>query len=271
MEVSAIRLITSLLPRYPTLRTHIVHLSAADALPLVSSAKAQGARLSAETCFHYLSLEAGFDGGSIASNDDGAVRIPDRAPQFKCCPPVRSGSNRSALWSALRDGTLDMVVSDHSPCTPDLKHLDAGDVMSAWGGISGLGLGLSLLWSTARARGIGMRDVLRWTAEAPAKHASLDGRKGALAPGLDADLCFFDPDVEFTVRLTIEDRTRATDQLLMCQVTKETLQFKNKLSAYEGRRLRGRVEQTYVRGRLVYNRALGQDGFQGLAPCGDLL
>jgi allantoinase len=203
MEVSAIALVARLSARFPALRTHIVHLSAAGALPLVRQVKQTGARLSAETCFHYLALEAPTDGDDSVSHEHehGTARIPDRAPQFKCCPPIRGASNRTALWSALADETLGMVVSDHSPCTPDLKHLGAGDIMSAWGGISGLGLGLSLLWTEARARGFGIADVIRWTADGPAKHAALDDHKGALAVGKDADLCMFDPDATFTASI----------------------------------------------------------------------
>ncbi|KAF9811500.1 hypothetical protein IEO21_06584 [Rhodonia placenta] len=235
LEVDAIRLITALHTRFPALRLHIVHLSAAAALPLVRAAKAAGRPLTAETCFHYLALAA----------DD----IPAGHPEFKCCPPVRGAENRAALWAALEDGTLDCVVSDHSPCVAALKRVEEGDYMKAWGGISTLGLGLSLLWTEARARGIGIGRVLEWTARATARHAGLADRKGRLAVGYDADVVVWDPEAEFTV-------------------TREGLNFKNKLSAYEGRTLKGQVAQTYVGGQLVYER---ERGFEGLQPAGKLL
>ncbi|KZT64777.1 allantoinase [Daedalea quercina L-15889] len=236
LEVDAIALITSLHAQYPALRLHIVHLSAATALPLVRAAKAAGLPLTVETCFHYLCLDAG--------------AIPAGRPEFKCCPPVRGPANRDALWAALRAGTLDCVVSDHSPCVASLKRLADGDIMRAWGGISTLGLGLSLLWTEARRRGVGVERVVEWCAGRTAEHAGLAGRKGALRVGLDADLVVWDPDAEFTV-------------------TRESLNFKNKLTPYEGLTLRGRVEQTYLRGQLVYDRAAG--GFEGLRPVGLLL
>lgn len=236
LETAALGLITSLLPDYPALRTHIVHLSAAPALPLVRAAKARGQRLSAETCFHYLAL--------------AAEAIPHGRPEFKCCPPIRDDANRDALWAALHDGTLDFVVSDHSPCVAELKHLDAGDVMAAWGGISTLGLGLSVLWTEGCRRGMGIGRIMELTALNTARHAGLDGRKGSLAVGKDADLVLWDPEATF-------------------QVTKESLNFKNKLSPYEGLTLSGVTHQTYVRGRLVYDRE--RNGFDGLEPVGELL
>ncbi|PCH44615.1 allantoinase [Wolfiporia cocos MD-104 SS10] len=236
LEVAAIELITALHRRYPALRLHIVHLSAADALPLVRAAQQSGLPLTAETCFHYLCLDA--------------ARIPDGRPEFKCCPPVRDAANRDALWDALLDGTLACVVSDHSPCVAALKHVHSGDVMRAWGGISTLGLGLSLLWTEARRRGVGVARIVEWLCVRTARHAGLGDRKGRLRAGFDADVVVWDPEAEF-------------------EVTKEGLNFKNKLTPYEGMVLRGRVEQTYVRGMLVYDRAAG--GFDGLKPVGKLL
>ena len=134
LEVDALALINALHAAHPTLRLHVVHLSAAAALPLVRGAKAAGRALSAETCFHYLALDA--------------AAVPRGRPEFKCCPPVRGAANRDALWAALADGTLDCVVSDHSPCVAALKRLDDGDIMAAWGGISTLGLGLSLAYES---------------------------------------------------------------------------------------------------------------------------
>ncbi|KAH9948047.1 allantoinase [Amylocystis lapponica] len=236
LEIDAITLITALHAQYPSLRLHIVHLSAALALPLVRAAKAVGLPLTAETCFHYLTLTA--------------ARIPHGRPEFKCCPPVRDAPNRDALWAALRDGTIDCVVSDHSPCVAALKQLESGDIMQAWGGISTLGLGLSLLWTEARERGVGLEKMVEWLCVRTAQHAGLDGQKGRLRVGYDADLVVWDPEAEF-------------------EVTRESLNFKNKLTPYEGLTLRGRVEKTFLRGRLVYDLAAG--GFEGLAPVGQLL
>ena len=189
LETNAISLITKLQTRF-SLRCHIVHLSAASALPIIRKAKAEGAKLTVETCFHYLCL----------SSDE----IPDGKPEFKCCPPIRDNANRELLWEALKDGTIDFVVSDHSPCVADLKKLDEGDIMSAWGGISTLGLGLSLLWTESQKNqnGVGLNQIIQWTSTATAKHAGLDAVKGAIKVGTDADLVFWDPKAEFQVRVT---------------------------------------------------------------------
>ncbi|EKM56279.1 uncharacterized protein PHACADRAFT_159854 [Phanerochaete carnosa HHB-10118-sp] len=236
LEVDAIELITRLHQRYPSLRLHIVHLSASSALPIVSAAKASGLPLTVETCFHYLTLTA----------ED----IPMGRPEFKCCPPIREGSNREMLWEALMDGTIDCVVSDHSPCVSELKKMDTGDLMSAWGGISTLGLGLSLLWTESRRHGVNIEQIVDWLCVQTAKHAGLEKRKGQLDVGYDGDIVIWDPQAEF-------------------EVTKELLKFKNKLTPYEGLTLSGRVEQTFLRGQLVYDCSAG--GFVGENPVGQLL
>ncbi|KAI0654832.1 allantoinase [Cubamyces menziesii] len=236
LEVDAIALITRLHKEYPSLRLHIVHLSASDALPLIRAAKASGLPLTVETCFHYLTLSA--------------QHIPHGRPEFKCCPPIREDANREALWAALLDGTIDCVVSDHSPCVASLKKVEEGDIMSAWGGISTLGLGLSLLWTEARKRGVGIDRLVDWLCVRTARHAGLADRKGQLKVGFDADLVVWDPEAEV-------------------KVTKESLNFKNKLTPYEGLTLKGKVDKTYLRGQLIYGGA--QDAFTGLGPVGDLL
>jgi allantoinase len=196
-------------------RAHILHLSSSDALPMIAGARHDGIRVTAETCPHYLALSA--------------EEIPDGATQFKCCPPVREAANRELLWRGLADGTIDCVVSDHSPCTPELKRLDVGDFGLAWGGISSLEIGLPVVWSEARRRGFGLPDVVRWMAEGPARLVGLQ-RKGQIAPGCDADLCVFAPDEAFVV-----DPTR--------------LHHKNPLTPYDGRPLRGVVRGTWLRGQ----------------------
>ena len=156
-----------------------MHLSAAEALPEIAAARAEGVRLSVETCPHYLTL--------------AAESVPDGQTQFKCCPPVRGAANADLLWRALQDGVIDCVVSDHSPCTPDLKGLEAGDFDAAWGGISSLQLGLPLVWTEARRRGIDLATVVGWMSAAPARVVGL-GRRGHVEVGAPADLVVFAPD-----------------------------------------------------------------------------
>ena len=244
LETNAIERIISLQKQHvsSSLRCHIVHLSASEAIPAIKAAQAAmrtkdgEPRLTAETCFHYLTLSAN--------------TIPDANAAYKCCPPIRTNSNRDQLWEALLDGTINCVVSDHSPCTIDLKRPQDGDLMRAWGGISGLGLGLSLLWTEGKLkRGVSAGKLVWWISGAAAKHVGLDHRKGSIKVGLDADLAVFDPTQEF-------------------DVTEDVLEFKNKKSAYEGVRLTGRVVRTFVRGRCIWD--LGKGGKQG-EPIGVLL
>ena len=202
------------LARWTGARAHILHLSSSDALPMIRSARADGVRLSVETCPHYLSFTA--------------EEIPDGATQFKCCPPIREATNRELLWAGLADGGIDFVVSDHSPCTAELKRFDTGDFGQAWGGIASLQLGLPAVWSQARRRGHGLVDVVDWMARRTADAAGLT-RKGRIEVGADADLCVFAPDDAFVV-----DPTR--------------LHHKNPVSAYAGRALTGVVRQTWLAG-----------------------
>jgi allantoinase len=214
-------------------RVHIVHHSSSDALPFLKAARDEGLPLTVETCPHYLTF--------------AAEEIPDGATHYKCCPPVRERENREKLWQALRDGTIDMVVSDHSPCTPDLKLRESGDFMEAWGGISTLQFGLPVLWTNASKRGFDLRDISRWMSAAPAKLAGLDKFKGKIAPGYDADIVIWQPEKEFEVRT-------------------ELINFKNKITPYTGMKLRGVVEATYVHGNKVFDR-----GEFSQEPLGNLL
>lgn len=179
MEESAISLVTRMNETYPSLRTHIVHLSAASALPILKKArKEQKLPLTVETCIHYLTLEA--------------EKVPHGRTDYKCCPPIRGHDNRDALWQALLDDEIDFIVSDHSPCVAELKKLDKGDFLTAWGGIGGLGLGLSLLYTETKQRGISICKLVEWLASKPAKQVGLEGKKGALQVGADADFVIFD-------------------------------------------------------------------------------
>lgn len=188
-ETHAIEEILSLAHIAPSLQLHIVHLSATEGIPLVRAARSSGIKISAETCFHYLTL---------AAEDVG-----DGDTRYKCCPPVREGSNRDGLWDALKEGLIETVVSDHSPCTAGLKRLKRdggdGDFFQAWGGISTVGLGLSILWTEGRKRGVSLVEISSWTSHKTAKQVGLLGQKGCLEVGWDADILVFDPEAEFTV------------------------------------------------------------------------
>ncbi|KAM6921473.1 allantoinase, mitochondrial [Xenentodon cancila] len=218
MEMEAIRTVAELCLQYKV-RCHVVHLSSSKPLKLIEDAREAGAPLTVETTHHYLSL--------------CAENIPAGATQFKCCPPIRDSFNREQLWSALKAGQIDMVVSDHSPCTPDLKKLDTGDFTQAWGGISSLQFGLPLFWSSARRRGFQLPDVVRLLSRNTAQLCSLGNRKGSLAPGFDADLVIWDPEREF-------------------EVEEASIHHKNKLTPYLGLALQGLVRATILRGQLVY-------------------
>jgi allantoinase len=183
-------------------RAHVLHLSSADALPELQAARAAGAE-----------------------------HIPAGATEFKCCPPIRDAANQDRLWAALAAGDIDLIVSDHSPCTAELKHFDTGDYGTAWGGIASVQVGLPVVWTAARNRGHDLAQVVHWMSTAPADRVGL-AHKGRIEVGADADLCVFDPDAQFVVDPT---------QLL----------HKNPVCAYTGRQLSGVVRETWLRGRRV--------------------
>ena len=202
-------------------RVHIVHLSSAEALPTLRAAKDEGLPITVETCPHYL---------TFAAED-----IANGATYFKCCPPVRERENREKLWAAVSDGTIDMVVSDHSPCTPSLKLVEAGDFMNAWGGISALQFGLPAMWTNLKMRGYELTELTRLMSEQTAKLAGLDGLKGRLAAGFDADIVVWNPDERFTV-------------------LPELIHHRHKLTPYAGMELFGKIEETIVKGKRVFSR-----------------
>jgi allantoinase len=211
---------------------HIVHLSSAEAIPMLREAQADGVKISAETCPHYLHF--------------AAETIAAGATEFKCCPPIREQENREQLWAGLADGTIDLIVSDHSPCPGEMKLRESGDFMKAWGGIASLQLRLPVIWTEARHRGFSLTDVARWLCTNPARQVSFAPRKGSIAAGADADLVIWNPDAQFTVAASL-------------------LHHRHKLTPYAGEALNGLVQKTFLRGRKIY------DGSHFAEPHGALL
>ncbi|EGP86814.1 uncharacterized protein MYCGRDRAFT_44026 [Zymoseptoria tritici IPO323] len=264
-ETYAILEILSLAHLAPNLPLHIVHLSATEAIPMLRDARARGVNITTETCFHYLSL--------------AAEKIQDGDTRHKCCPPIRSESNQNGLWTELldiEDSVIKTVVSDHSPCTPNLKLLpshvpgahvekstsqsasccapaNVGDFFSAWGGISSVGLGLSILWTEAMRRNLPidatLLNIARWCCVNTAAQVGLEHRKGSLQVGMDGDVCVFDDEGTF-------------------EVEPSTMLFRNKCSPYEGKTLRGFARETWLRGRRVHSR---EGGFGKGSAGGELL
>lgn len=284
-ETYAIAEILSLSHLAPKLPLHIVHLSAMEAIPLLRKARADGVPITAETCFHYLSL--------------AAEEIRDGDTRHKCCPPIRSRANQDALWAELdrhaTDGVIKTVVSDHSPCTPNLKLLPShipgnclssadssatgtpsarssvsdlssigsepeqpqhdGNFFSAWGGISSVGLGLPILWTEMSRRNLtsarehALEDIVRWCCANTAAQVGLEKQKGDLAVGFDADICVFDDTAEWVVEPS-------------------TMLFRNKCSPYQGRTLKGMVRETWLRGEKIFTR---DEWFGEKKPAGRLL
>ena len=198
-------------------RVHILHLSSSEALPAIRAAKQEGVKVTVETCPHYLTF--------------ASELIPDGATEYKCCPPLRENDNRKALWEGLKDGTIDHIASDHSPCTIDLKRKDTGDFGTAWGGIASVQLGLPAVWTAGEEFGIELSDIARWLAANPCASFRVPG-KGSIAVGNDADFAVVAPEETFVVDV-------------------EALEHKNKISPYQGRTLRGVVKRTVLRGRTV--------------------
>ena len=265
-ETYAIEEVLSLAHLAPDLQLHIVHLSAVECIPILREARKNGIKISAETCFHYLALAA----------ED--VKTGDT--RHKCCPPIRSSINRDGLWAELSapNPVVETIVSDHSPCTPELKLLpdnitgrvdrmnedqEKGDFFASWGGISSVGLGLPILWTSAHSQQplsapsyahakpkLSILDVVRLCCVNTSRQVGLQHRKGAIAPGMDADICVFDDEGTFVVE-------------------KSQMLFRNKVTPYQGKRLRGVVKETYLRGRSVYT---SHEGFaENTGPTGRLL
>jgi allantoinase len=217
-ELSAIRMMLSLCREFH-FQLHIVHLATSQALDMLRAAKSDGLPVSVETCPHYLHFSS--------------EKIAHGRTLFKCAPPIRSRQNREKLWQGLRDGVIDLVATDHSPCPPEMKRLSERNFRSAWGGIAGLSLALPLMWTGAGRRGFTLADISRWMAEGPAQLAGCDSRKGRIAKDLDADFVVFDPQAEFVV-------------------TEQHLHYRHRVSPYLGEKLRGAVKATYLRGNCVF-------------------
>jgi allantoinase len=201
-------------------RVHIVHHSSADALPLLAQAKRDGLNITAETCPHYLTF--------------AAEEVPNGATEFKCCPPIRERENREQLWGALGDGTLDMIVSDHSPCPAELKLKESGDFLQAWGGISSLQFRLPVIWTEAQKRGFGIAELAQWLCRAPARLVGLENKKGSITVGCDADLIVWNPNKSFRIEAN-------------------TTHHRHKLTPYANQEFAGAVQTTFLRGRKVYD------------------
>lgn len=260
-EFYAILEILSLAHLAPKLALHIVHLSAIEAISLLRDARAKGVKITAETCFHYLSL--------------AAEEIKEGDSRFKCCPPIRDQKNQNGLWQEMleKESVIKTVVSDHSPCTPNLKMLPShvpgaegglkaghgldkgkGDFFTAWGGISSVGLGLPILWTETQRRGLDtdetLLNIVRWCCANTAKQVGLESSKGQLRVGMDGDVAIFDTDAEL-------------------EVQPSTMLFRNKCSPYQGKVLKGSVKETWLRGRRVHAR---DEGFvEKIGPTGKLL
>jgi len=219
-EVNAIAEIIRLSKKHDC-KVHIVHLSSAKAIKLIHEAQLNKIKVTAETCPHYLTL----------SSDS----IPDGDGRFKCCPPIRNDDNQNALWEGLENGVIDFIVSDHSPCTPALKRLEDHNLWEAWGGISSLQFGLSLIWTAIQKRGYTIKHLVNWMCERPAQLVNLAHLKGKIKKGYQADFVIWNPEKTHTI-------------------DKKDILHKNKLSAYEKHIVSGVVEQTILRGEIIFDK-----------------
>ncbi|CAN5333264.1 allantoinase AllB [soil metagenome] len=215
-EVNAIRLMINLC-RETGCPVHIVHLSAAEALPLIRNAKDEGLPITVETAPHYLFFES--------------ENTPDSDPRFKCAPPIRDSKNKKALWNALKNGVIDFVATDHSPCPPGMK---SRNLQSAWGGISSLQLLLPIIWTAGRSERITIPELSRWTSTEPARFLGLEKSRGEILPGKEASFVIWSPEENFAV-------------------DGSSLYHRHKITPYEGKVLHGKVKATWLRGRIIYS------------------
>ena len=218
-EVDAIRMMIRL-ARETECPVHIVHLSTAEGVAEITAARAEGLAISVETCPHYL---------TFASED-----IKAGATRFKCAPPIRETENRERLWRAIASGKIQMIVSDHSPCTPELKEAETGNFSKAWGGISGIQFSLPVVWTEMKKRKLALEQLSSWMSANTAYLTGLARQKGKIAQGMDADLVIFNPDE-------------------MYKLTREMIRHRHTITPYENRILYGKVLKTFVRGECVYD------------------
>ncbi len=217
-ENSAIDLMIELTKKYKT-KTHIVHLASSDAIKKIQKAKEDGLNFTVETCPHYLTL--------------ASENIKDGKTIFKCCPPIREEENRLSLWKGIKEGIIDFIVSDHSPCTPNLKLIEQGDLDKAWGGISSLQFSLSLVWTEARKQGIDLIELSNLMSKNTAEFVNLS-KKGEIKTGNDADFVIWNPDEKYLI-------------------TKELIEHRHKITPYEGMEVYGAVKATILGGTIIYN------------------
>jgi allantoinase len=207
-------------------KVHIVHLSSSQAIDMIQGAQEKGIQITSETCPHYLTLES--------------ETIPDGDGRFKCCPPIRNKNNQDKLWQGLESGVIDFIVSDHSPCTPALKRLEDHNLWEAWGGISSLQFGLSLIWTAIQKRDYTIQHLVEWMCEKPAFLVGLENKKGKILKGYQADFVIWNPE-----QSQIIDRNK--------------ILHKNKLSAYESHQVYGVVYQTILKGHVIFDQASNEN------------
>ena len=199
-------------------KTHIVHVSSAEALIKIKNAKEEGLPLTAETCAHYIYFNA----------ED----IPDSNCLYKCAPPIREKENNDQLKDALADGVLDFITTDHSPAPPDIKELQTGNLQKAWGGIAGLQFLLPAAWTAMKGK-LSIEKFIPLLTSHPAKFLQVDDRKGKLAVGYDADLVIWNPEEKFEVKPA-------------------EILHRYDCSPYNGQHLFGTIQHTIVNGTTVY-------------------
>jgi allantoinase len=217
-EDNAIDLAISLCEEFDT-PVHIVHLSSANKIDKIKEARAKGLKLTVETCPQYLFFNA----------ED----IPDAQTIFKCAPPIREKENNDKLWAALKDGTIDFIVTDHSPATPNLKEIESGNLKKAWGGIASIQFSLAIIWTEAQKRGFSLEEIGKLVSSNIASFLKLENSKGKIAEGMDADLVIWNPEEEFIVR-------------------EEEIHYKHKISPYMNQKLKGKIKETFIAGKKVF-------------------
>jgi allantoinase len=217
-EDNAIDLAISLCEEFDT-PVHIVHLSSANKIDKIKKARAKGLKLTVETCPQYLFFNA----------ED----IPDAQTIFKCAPPIREKGNNDKLWAALKDGTIDFIVTDHSPATPNLKEIESGNLKKAWGGIASIQFSLPIIWTEAQKRGFSIEEIGKLVSSNIASFLKLENSKGTIAEGMDADLVIWNPEEEFVVR-------------------EEEIHYKHKISPYMNQKLKGKIKETFIAGKKVF-------------------